>query len=187
MSFSVEQDPGSLSIPVPVHEIGGGGRTVSFSADETGRAGLADRFALRAVLELTLEGKLGTGRDGDYRFRGRLKARVVQACVVTLEPVENTIDESMALRFVRSDEVDESGHEVMVEAEEEEEVEPMSGDIVDLGPATAEQFGVALDPYPRKPGAEAPQTPAARVLREGDEGATRENPFKVLKNLGTGG
>lgn len=180
VSFSAEQNPGSLSIPVPTHDVGAGGRSVSFSANEQERAALARRFGLQKVLGLTLEGRLKAEDGGEFSFRGDISAKVVQTCVVTLDPVENGIEESIALRFVPAERLDEPKREVMVEAEEEEETEPMTGEVVDLGPAVAEQFGVALDPYPRKPGAAWPED-------DEKQGSGRDNPFAVLRNFGRRG
>ena len=181
----IDEELGSLSIPVPIHEIGDG-RVVSFSASEEERAGLAKRFGLRELPELKVDGRLTSRADGAVLFKGDIRARVVQTCVVTLDPVENAIDEPLRLRFVPEDRIAEPAHEVLVEADEEEEIEPMTGDIVDLGPAVAEQFGVALEPYPRKPGA---QLPSGSALKTGSpaEGSRRDSPFAVLKNLGSRG
>lgn len=37
---------------------------------------------------------------------------------------------------------------------------PFEGNQIDLGEAAAEQLGLALDPYPRMPGAELPEAEA---------------------------
>jgi uncharacterized metal-binding protein YceD (DUF177 family) len=180
VSYSADQSLGSLSIPVLTHEVGAGGRSVSFSASEQERAGLARRFGLQKVSDLALEGRLLADNNGEFSFRGNIAAKVVQTCVVTLDPVENVIDEPIALRFVPEARLDEPKREVMVDPEAEEDIEAMTGDIVDLGPAVAEQFGVALDPYPRKSGA---------GLSEGEEkqDSGRDNPFAVLRNFGRRG
>jgi uncharacterized metal-binding protein YceD (DUF177 family) len=180
VSHSAEEGIGSLSIPVPVQEIGAGGRPVSFTADAEARAGLARRFGLQDVPALSLEGRLRAEGDGSYMFRGTIAAKVVQTCVVTLDPVENEIDEPIAVRFVPEERLEAPGREVMVDAEEEEETEPLIGDVIDLGEAVAEQFGVALDPYPRKPG--AVMTPG-----RGQDDTGPGNPFAVLRNLGRRG
>jgi len=180
VSHSADQDIGSLSIPVPVQEIGANGHPVSYAADAEARTELADRFGLRDVSELTLEGRLKEESDGSYTFRGTISAKVVQTCVVTLDPVENEVEEPISLRFVSEERLEAPAREVMVDAEEEEETEPLPGDVIDLGEAVAEQFGVALDPYPRKPG--AVMTPG----RDQDDTGPG-NPFAVLRNLGRRG
>ena len=187
MTFCAAEDPGSLSIPVPTHEVGAAGRAVSFSADEGARKALADRFELQGIGDLKVEGKIRPENNAEFLFRGRLTAKVVQTCVVTLDPVENAIDEEIVLRFVPADRFDEEALEEAIDVEEEEDLEPYADDVIDLGPAVSEYLGISLDPYPRKPDAVAPKTPAARVVPEEDFRPERENPFAVLKNLGGGG
>jgi len=109
-------------------------------------------------------------------------AEVVQSCVVTLEPVPATVED----RFVRtytSSPVD-AELETVVDLDSDDPPDPILGGIVDVGEAIAEALGLALDPYPRAPGAEL-------VLSAGEDEPnitkTAENagesPFKVLKGL----
>ena len=59
---------------------------------------------------------------------------------------------------------------------EDDEVEPIINGIIDLGELAAQHLGVALDPYPRKPGA---------AFGEAQFGGNekRENPFIKLAEL----
>jgi uncharacterized metal-binding protein YceD (DUF177 family) len=95
---------------------------------------------------------------GIIEVRGHLQARVVQACVVSLDEFEAGVDERFSLRFVP-----EGAESDDPDPESEDEV-PYSGDALDLGEAAVEQLALALDPYPRKPDAELPapetETPA---------------------------
>jgi uncharacterized protein len=187
VTFFAAEDPGSLSIQVPIHAIGAGGRAVSFSADEVARKALADRFELQGVGDLKVEGKIWPENNAEFLFRGTLTAKVVQTCVVTLEPVENKIDEDILLRLVPAERFDEKALEEAIDPDEEEDLEPYEDDVIDLGPAVTEYLGISLDPYPRKPDAVAPETPVARVVGEEEFKPERENPFAVLKNLRSGG
>ena len=94
---------------------------------------------------------------------GRLAARVVQDCVVTDEPFEHEVSERFAVQCVP-------------EGQESDDDDPDSvdqvtyaGTVIDLGELAAEQLALALDPYPRSPGAVLPAS--------GDEVA---NPFAAL-------
>ena len=102
---------------------------------------------------------------------------MTQQCVVTLEPVENDIEEHFLLRYT-TDPVFAQSDEIVVDVEEEDTPEPVEGEALDLGEALVQQLALALDPYPRKPGAEL-------EWREGGEEET--NPFAVLKQLKKGG
>jgi hypothetical protein len=66
----------------------------------------------------------------------------------------------------------------MVEPEEEEPPEPVGPRGIDLGEAVAQQLALALDPYPRAPGAALPEDLRAET------GA--ESPFAVLERLKRG-
>src|SRR5262245_39908296 len=62
-------------------------------------AGLRDISSARARVELTLE------RSGRVHVVGRLQARIGQTCVVTLDPIENDIDEAIDLIFAPPEQV----------------------------------------------------------------------------------
>jgi uncharacterized metal-binding protein YceD (DUF177 family) len=106
---------------------------------------------------------------------GHVRAQVVQACVITDEPVPGTIDEPVALRFVIDDVAGEGEIEL-----DEDALDTMlyDGAAIDLGEAAAETMALALNPYPRGPGAAAALR-AAGVVSE-DE-VTPLNAFSGLK------
>jgi uncharacterized metal-binding protein YceD (DUF177 family) len=88
------------------------------------------------------------------RVTGRVQARVGQTCVVTLDPIENTIDEPVEIEFVPGAEAAEAGHVVEAADAGDEPPEPLINGQVDLGALATEFLLLAIDPYPRKPGAE---------------------------------
>ena len=87
---------------------------------------------------------------------GQLAARLTQACVVSLEPVEQVVDEPVAFRLLPP------GREPADGPDELDEIESPDG-IADLGEAVAELLALALDPYPRAPAAELPATAGGAV------------------------
>jgi uncharacterized metal-binding protein YceD (DUF177 family) len=129
-----------------VERIGAATR-VAVEANEAEREAVARRMGLQALPLLTCEFVLGRGVGPVVQAQGSLRARVVQICVVTLEPFEAEIAEAFAVRFVP-----EAALSDAVELEEEDEI-PYAGSAIDLGEATSEQLALALDPFPRKPGA----------------------------------
>ncbi|WP_198370909.1 YceD family protein [Roseomonas rosulenta] len=128
---------------------------------------LAKRFAIEAVDRLEATLLLRPEPGGGVMVTGRLLADVVQACVVSLEPVAQQVEEAVALRLLPPDE------EPSDDPEGPDEI-PIEGDAIDLGEAIAEQLALALDPYPRAPGAELPQAAG------GDDAA---GPFGALAAL----
>lgn len=164
-----------FSRPQRIDTIGEREQAVTIEADSTERAALAERFGLVAVDQLSAALTLRREAAGIV-VRGRVRGRVLQACVVTGTPIETEIDEPLALRFVEGgpDQVEE----VELDADDLDVIQ-LEGGALDLGEAAAETMALALDPFPRAPGAEAVLR-AAGVLSE--EEARPGNAFAVLKD-----
>jgi uncharacterized metal-binding protein YceD (DUF177 family) len=141
-------------------------------ADPETRAELAMRFGLPEIAMLRGAFTLRHERAGVIAAELAMQAQLTQTCVVTLEPFPVRIEEHGALRFVPARNLPEAGGiELDAEALEGPDEIPYTNDQLLLGEALAEQLALALDPYPRKPGAELP----AEFTGEA------ENPFSVLK------
>jgi uncharacterized metal-binding protein YceD (DUF177 family) len=155
-------------------ELGTAPRSVAIEADEAERAGLAKRFGLISVDSLSAKADLT--REGDIVLAsGSLAAQVVQACVASGDPVPATVAEDFALRFV-PDRPDQSADEIELEEGDLDEIEYERG-AIDLGEAAAQTLALALDPFPRAPGADE-RLREAGVIGEEDAG-----PFAALKAL----
>lgn len=140
-------------------------------ADEAVRAALASRFGLPGIALLRGAFVLVHERGGVIAARLTMQARVTQTCVVSLEPFEARIDEACALQFVPAKNLPESETEELdVETLDGPDEIPFTGDMINLGEALAEQLALALDPYPRKPGAQL----SGASLNE------PETPFSIL-------
>jgi hypothetical protein len=162
--------------------LGKAGDTASFTADLAQRTAIAtwsgvlsvDAFAVTVDIR-----KLGSTR---FRLDYGLTARVTQACVVTLAPVPAVLarDFSRELHFVgiahRSASPVELGAGPVFDPEADEAPEDIESLHYDLAGPALEEYSLALDPYPRSPGAEFPAGAS-----EADTG--RETPFAVLKSL----
>jgi uncharacterized metal-binding protein YceD (DUF177 family) len=155
-----------FSRPLPLGAVGPDGRSEVLEAGDAERAALARRFGIPAVERLRAELRLRPDADGAVRAEGRLLAEVVQACVVTLDPVAERIDEPVDLRLLPP------GREPRDEVNEPDEIAAPGG-VADLGEALAEQLALALDPYPRAPGAVLPE----------EAGDAAEHPLAALAKL----
>lgn len=154
--------------------------TLEFDADADERLALAERFGL---LELKLfkgeatatQEKDGTGVAVQMRF----KAKLVQRCGITLEPVHDVLSEAFILRFVEGP-VDETD----LDPENDEDIEALEGEEIDIGEIVAQYLGTAVNPYPRKKGSRAADLPYARgkVISE-EKAGKKANPFSLLKKL----
>ncbi len=166
------------SVPVSIAALAETGEHFDLTADDAARAGVARLAGLRALPQLTAS--FDVVRKGSaVEVRGSVNARVGQTCVVTLEPIENTVAEDVDLVFSPDAAAAEDGkaHGPVLD-DEDEPPEPLVGDAIDLGAVATEFLILGLDPYPRKPGAEFAATTA------GDAAAA--HPFAALAALKKG-
>jgi len=139
-----------FSRPIAADQIGPQETEREIAANAVERARLAERFGLLALDTLTATLSLKRGRGGLIQVRGRFEAEVVQACVVTLEPVRARLRESFTVAFGTGSTA--TSGEVVIGLEEDPPEELIEGRI-DLGETVVQQLAVALDPYPHAPGA----------------------------------
>jgi uncharacterized metal-binding protein YceD (DUF177 family) len=160
--------------PLSVDRLGDGQVEERIEATEAERRALARRLGLLSLDRLSAEMLLTKPAQGVIRAEGRFEADVVQACVVSLEPVASRVAEALCIVF--STAVGPARHEVLVEAEGEDEPEPIVNGVMDLGEAVAQCLAVALDPYPRAAGAQ----PAALSWPADTEEKVAPGPFAAL-------
>jgi uncharacterized metal-binding protein YceD (DUF177 family) len=143
-------------------------------ANEDERAALAKRLNIVGIK--SFEADLTLLRAGDVvGVTGKLKATVVQNCVVTLEDFTSKVEEEIQSYYIEaakaSRHTPKTEEEISLEDEHSPEPIPANG-AIDLGEIAAQYLSLSLDPYPRKPGAEF-KPPSG----DGDE---KRNPFAVL-------
>jgi hypothetical protein len=139
--------------PLPIEGIGAAGLEQRIEATALERGALAKRLHVPGVASLSCVFRLrraSGAAPGVIAGQGRLEARVARVCVVSLDEFETEVKLDFCVRFVptalESEEID-------LEAEDEI---PYEGSEIDLGEAAVQELALALDPYPRKPGAELP-------------------------------
>jgi hypothetical protein len=154
-------DGGSAwSATIAVADVLETGLRIALAADEQTRLAVAELADLRALPRFEARFELARhGRSG-LHLVGTLSATVGQTCVLTLEPIENEVEENIDLVFAPAPtsiaEATGSVEEVPLDGPE-----PLTGGVIDLGALATEFLILAIDPYPRKPGAvfEAPDAP----------------------------
>ncbi|HZB92720.1 MAG TPA: DUF177 domain-containing protein [Stellaceae bacterium] len=147
------------------------GETVhEIAAREEERAALARRFSLLALGRLEARVRLQRLAGGLMRLAAELSADVVQECAVTLDPVASRVEDSFSVLYGAAE---EGAGEITLDGEAEL-VEPLAGTTLDIGEAVAQQLSLALDPFPRAPGAAASGV--------ADAGAAADRPFAALQN-----
>ncbi|HKA76966.1 MAG TPA: DUF177 domain-containing protein [Pseudolabrys sp.] len=163
----MEKTQNAWSVPVAVEDIPDTGLHVEINAPEPVRATLAASAGLREMPRLSAVFDLARKGAG-VCVTGKVKARVGQKCVVTLEPIESDLDETVDLIFAAAEAGQTEG------ANADEAPEPLVDGKLDLGAIATEFLFLGIDPYPRKADAEF-----APLIT--DDGGTR--PFAGLEAL----
>jgi hypothetical protein len=167
------------SVPVVVAQIPDTGLHREFAANPNQRRAIADLGGLRDVQSANASLDLTLMRQGRVHVVGRVTARVGQTCVVTLDPIENDIDEAIDLIFAPPEQIPALADLVDDAAESDAEIpdppEPIEGGVIDLGRLATDSLFLGIDPHPRKPDAvfSAPAVP--------DD--PEDHPFAALKAL----
>jgi len=155
---------------VLLDRIGPAGLDVAIKASHAQCAALADRMQVPVVHALICRFHLVREDRDHVAARGHLLARITQTCVVSMEDFETDVEERFQVRFVPAGEETD-----LIDPEADDDL-PYDGNTIDLGEAAAQQLGLAIDPYPRMPGAELPE----------EKEATNEpppHPFAALGSL----
>jgi len=162
--------------PERVDTIGERERVVEVAATSAECESLCRRFDFLSLDRLEASWTIRREANG-IAARGRVRARLAQPCSVTGEPVPADVDEEARLIFVP--EGDASEEELELDADAADTVF-YDGGVIDLGEAAAETMALALDPFPRAPGAE-------QALREagvrGDDEPDAGGAFGALASL----
>ena len=159
-----------------VAELGEEEAVVEIAADAVERAALCRRFDFLALDALTATVRIQRVGGGAVRVGAHFVAEVVQACVVTLEPVAGRIENSVAALFAPPGAMVEA--EVVVDPLGDDEPEWLTGGAIDIGEVVAEHLGLAVEPYPRRPGAVF-----TGMETSADENGAGESPFAVLRDI----
>ena len=152
---------------LPLAHVPASGQVLRLSANAEERGALARRLDLLILHALEAELHLRPGPEGVILVQGRLSAELDQACGITLAPVRQSIAEPIAWRLLPEGMEPTDGEDDPDDIETEQNT-------ADLGEALAQHLSLAIDPYPRAPGAEMPE----EVSDDGSHG-----PFAKLLQL----
>ena len=145
------------SVPVTVMQIPDTGLHRDIEADGAAREAMAEVAGLREILSARASLDVTPERGGRVHVTGHVRARIGQTCVVTLDPIENEIDEPIDLIFAPPEQIPDLSDLVDEAAESETEIpdppEPIINGVIDLGRLATDALFLAVDPYPRRPDA----------------------------------
>lgn len=163
------------------------GRRETIEADAEQRQALAAEHDLVSVERFAADIEVKRWQRDGVRLVGTIDAEITQRCVVTLDPLPARVRAPFEAVFVPDDSPlsrrtgPGEGADIIVDAEGPDLPEPFTPPMLDIGAAAEEFFALALDPYPRKKGAEPPEDFAP------DPADAPENPFASLAALKTNG
>jgi hypothetical protein len=176
---SMSDKPDPWSVRVTVAQIPDTGLHRDIEADRTARVAMAELAGLREILSVRATLDVTPKSGGRVHVAGRVRARIGQTCVVTLDPIENDIDEPIDLIFVPPEQIPQLADLVDEAAESDAGIpdppEPIVNGVIDLGRIATDALFLGIDPYPRGPDAvfEPPV-----VAADPDD-----HPFAALKAL----
>jgi hypothetical protein len=174
----MKKSVGSWSVPVAVEDIPDTGLHLEIEAPAALLAELAKLADVRELPRLTAVFDLSR-QDTGVHVAGHVSAEVGQICVVTLEPIENAIEETVDLAFAPIAGGAEPAPKKLRSRAQSNDAppEPLIDGMLDLGALATEFLILGVDLYPRKPGAEF-------AARKADDAG--EHPFAALGALKKG-
>lgn len=170
---------------VDLDRLGSGGTALEIAPTDSQRAALAKRFGFLGLpvfsARVSVERRIGD----QIVVEGRMRGKVVQACVLTLDPVTQDLDETFRLVFKGGlhEDRDPASGEALISAQTDAP-EPLPGPHLDVGEIVAEQLSLAVDPYPRRPGVKLEDVlPRLRTGSKPGKSEQRRHPFAGLAAL----
>ncbi|MEM1198076.1 MAG: DUF177 domain-containing protein [Pseudomonadota bacterium] len=175
MISSTELDAkAEFSRPFQVEDLEDRDVTLELVADSTELAGLQARYGVDTLSAVSAHLTLSAQPEGAVKVSGTVKAALRQTCIISLEPVDETIEEALSVLYLPAG-LDEPGDD----GDFELDYEAFDGQTIDLGELTAQQIAGAINPYPRRAGVEF-----GNQAQLGDNTSEeRDNPFAVLQAL----
>ena len=154
---SMIDKPDPWRVPVAVAQIPETGLHCDIEANQPVREAMADVAGLREILSASASLDVTPKGGGRFHVAGHVRARVGQTCVVTLDLIENDIDEEIDLIFAPPEQIPELSDLVGDAAESDTEIpdppEPIVNGVIDLGRLATDALFLGIDPYPRRPDA----------------------------------
>lgn len=172
---STDASPPELSRPFHLAELAEDPeRKVVIETTEAERKALAERCLLLSLDALEAQLTVRSDAVGEIVVEGHLRAEVVQECVITLEPVAESVAGPFEQRYTPHP-ADPAAN-LEIGPDDVEPPEPVVGEAIDLGELVAQYLSLSLNPYPR-----APDTDAQADQYRADP--QRDGPFAVLSKL----
>src|SRR5437763_16837343 len=117
---AAQQQKSEIERMVDLDKMGAGGATaLEVSASDSERAALARRFGFLGLPAFSARVTVDRRAGGQVIVEGRLRGKIVQACILTLDPVTQDLDETFRVVFKQclAEERDPENGEALMGAE----------------------------------------------------------------------
>lgn len=137
---------------------------------------IAAAYGIDGIEDFTASFRLTRVSRNEFALKGHFSAVVLQTCILTLKPMRTLTEADFERRYdiVAPRTLKQESSKTIVELESEER-ETLQGTSLDLAVPLLEELSLAIDPYPKLPG--------ARFAGGSPENSARESPFAVLRTL----
>ena len=149
-----------ITVDVVVAGLTGPVKYVLSASDKELKA-LAERFQVEKIHSLSVDLTIYPGEI--VRISGRLQALTRRECVISLDEFDEKMSEEFEVLYAFDP-----------PPESDEIIDPITNGRIHLGEVVAEQYGLALNPFPKKPGVKNPYQ---------EKGEERQTPFSDLKKI----
>ncbi|MCK6418188.1 MAG: DUF177 domain-containing protein [Alphaproteobacteria bacterium] len=177
------------SVPFDTERLGSEKKKIALEITPPEAKKLAKRLGLLSLESLKAQVTIERTRGRVFHVSGKLTAEVVQACVLTGEPIAATVKDNfeawyadpaqaVSLSKARRERDIAKGNVEMPLLEEAEDPEPLVEGNIDLGEMVTQFLSLAIDPYPHAKGAKLLQSGKSKKAAADEDFA---NPFAGLK------
>ncbi len=142
------------------------------------RVALSKALALLGCDRIELRYRVKGLAGGRYRLQGTLKADVVQACIVSLDPVREAITVPLDVEFRPQDDTAELSEGDIGDPLADDDFELIENGALPIGRVVYDEIASGLNPYPRAAGVEMEVTDTESIKSD-----TPSGPFAKLAAL----
>ena len=168
-----------LSRPVIVDELPSRGRKIDLRPTSEELSAIATRLGLVSIsqCEGTVSIRPEMGRE--IVADGEITASFVQTCVITGEPVAQSMTFPLSRRYSEDTSAfDDHDDDDIITDPMDDGPDPIENGIIDVGEAVVEELTLQIPAYPRAPGAEF-----SDIVDDTDGDNDKPNPFAKLAAL----
>ncbi len=169
-----------LSRPITVDELPNHGKKIDLSPTADELAEIAKRLDLVSVDVFTGSISIRPNMGREISVEGKITANFVQNCVISGEPVAQTMTFDLIRRFGEDasefDDLDDDDD--IIGDPMDEGPDPIKDGVLDVGEAAVEELALQIPAYPRAPGAEFND-----IVDDIKDDELKPNPFAKLAAL----